>query len=36
MLGDNKIYLQGVREQILSDYAVNYANEKINITILGE
>ena len=36
MLGDNKTYLQGIREQILSDYTLNYANEKINITILGE
>ena len=36
LLGDNKQYLQGIREIILSDYALNYANENINITILGE
>lgn len=36
LLGDNKEYLKGIREIILSDYALNYANENINITILGE
>ena len=36
MLGDNKEYLKGIREQILSDYAINYSNEKINISIIGE
>lgn len=36
MLGDNKEFLTGLKEQILSDYALNYANEQINITILGK
>lgn len=36
MLGDNKEYLKGIREQILYDYALKYSNEEINITILGE
>ena len=36
MLGDNREYLKGIKEQILSEYALNYSNEKININILGE
>ena len=36
LIGDNKEYLKGIREQLLTDCSTEYSNKNLNISILGE
>lgn len=36
LIGDNRAFLEGIKDSILTEYETNYAQENLNITIIAE